>query len=119
MNQPTVLSSSTLTGDDVVNREEAKLGNLKDLMIDLDHGQIAYAVLSRGGLAGLGEKLFAVPWVLFEVDGDAERLILDLSEEVLDDSPGFDPDNWPSFGEREWALQVHEYYGVDPYWGDR
>jgi hypothetical protein len=30
-------------------------------MIDLDHGQIAYGVLSRGGLAGVGEKLFAVP----------------------------------------------------------
>ncbi|HSJ28813.1 MAG TPA: PRC-barrel domain-containing protein [Acidimicrobiia bacterium] len=116
MNQPRVLSTSTLTGDDVVNREEAKLGNLKDLMIDLDHGRIAYAVLSRGGLAGLGEKLFAVPWVLFEVDGDSHRLILDLSEDVLDNSPGFDPDHWPSFGDREWATQVHEHYGLAPYW---
>jgi sporulation protein YlmC with PRC-barrel domain len=114
--QPAVLSSSTLVGDSVVNRDGEELGHLKDLMIDLDHGQIAYGVLSRGGFASVGEELFAIPWTLFEVDADAEELILGLSEETLDDSPGFDPEHWPSFSERGWASQLHDHYRLVPYW---
>lgn len=115
--QPAVLSSSTLTGDDIVDREGNKLGTLKEIMIDLDRGEVAYAVLSRGGVAGIGEKLFAVPWVLFEVDTDREQLILDVEEDVLENSPGFDPDNWPQFSDVEWGTTIHEHYGVVPYWG--
>lgn len=116
MMEPAVLSSSTLTGDDVVDREGNKLGTLKELMIDLDRGEVAYAVLSRGGMAGIGEKLFAVPWALLEVDTDRRRVVLDVEEEVLDNSPGFDPDNWPQFN-TEWGTAIHEHYGIAPYWG--
>ncbi|CAN5810019.1 PRC-barrel domain-containing protein [soil metagenome] len=111
---PTVLSSATLTGDTIVNGEGTDLGTLKDLMIDLGTGEVAYAVLARGGFAGVGEKLFAVPWQLLVVDGDNKRLILDLDEEILEDSPGFDPDNWPSFSDQEWRRGVHEYFGLEP-----
>jgi sporulation protein YlmC with PRC-barrel domain len=62
MNQhPRVLSASEIIGNKVVNREGEQLGNIKDLMIDLDDAQIACAVLSFGGLLGLGDKLFAIP----------------------------------------------------------
>jgi sporulation protein YlmC with PRC-barrel domain len=113
---PAILSSSTLTGDDVVNRSGDKLGSLKDIMIDLTRGEVAYGVVSRGGLAGIGEKLFAVPFSMFEVDGDSHELILEIEEEVLDNSPGFDPDNWPTFSDEAWGAEVHEYYGLVPYW---
>jgi sporulation protein YlmC with PRC-barrel domain len=113
---PTVLSSGTLTGDTVVNGEGANLGTLKELMIDVGSGEVAYAVLARGGFAGVGEKLFAVPWALIGVDGDKKRLLLDLDEEVLEDSPGFDPDNWPSFSDMAWREDIHRYFGLDPIW---
>jgi sporulation protein YlmC with PRC-barrel domain len=114
-----VLSSSTLSGDDVVNRDGDKLGTLKEIMIDLARGDVAYAVVARGGLAGIGEKLFAVPWEMFDVDVEAHELILDIAEDVLDNSPGFDPGHWPSFSDQEWRTHVHDYYGLDPYWRDR
>lgn len=112
---PTILSSSSLTGDDIVNSAGEDLGELKDLMIDIGSGDIAYAVMSRGGFAGVGEKLFAVPWELFTVDGDNKRLVLDVSEDVLEDSTGFDPDNWPTLDE-VWHEGIHEHFGVHPYW---
>ena len=31
-------------------------------MLDMNTGQVAYAVLAFGGFLGMGEKLFAVPW---------------------------------------------------------
>lgn len=110
---PAVLSASTLKGDQVVNREGEKLGSLKDLMIDLEEGRVAYAVLSRGGIGRLGEKLFAIPWELLTVDGDARQVVLDLSPDVLEDSTGFDPDNWPSFSDREWRRDIDRRFGVE------
>lgn len=111
---PVILSSSTLTGDQVVDREGQKLGTLKDMMLDVSEGKVAYAVLARGGFGGMGEKLFAVPWRMLEVDGENKRLLLDVAPEVLDDSPGFDPDNWPSFTDEAWQSEVDRHFGLVP-----
>lgn len=113
---PAVLSSSTLNGDKIVSPEGEDLGTLKDIMIDTSYSEVAYAVMSRGGIVGMGEKLFAVPWGLLTVDGENKRLVLDADPEVLDNSPGFDSDNWPQFSDVEWGAGIHEHYGVDPYW---
>jgi sporulation protein YlmC with PRC-barrel domain len=114
--QPAVLSASTLTGDPVVNHEGERLGTLKEIMIDLDRGEIGYAVLSRGELAGIGERLFAVPWSLFTVDTAQHQLLLDIDAGALDDAQGFDPDDWPRFDDQDWGGRLHDSYGVTPYW---
>ena len=46
---PQVLSASTIIGDKVLNPAGEQLGIIKELMIDLDEGNVAYAVLSFGG----------------------------------------------------------------------
>jgi sporulation protein YlmC with PRC-barrel domain len=109
-NAPHFLSASTLTGDAVKNLKGESLGDLKDIMIDTDNGTIAYGVLSFGGVLGLGEKLFAVPWEAIKVDGENEELILNVEKEQLKDAPGFDKDNWPNFADTRFATQVREYY---------
>lgn len=111
-----VLSSSTISGDKVVNRSGDDLGDIKDLMIDVDNGRVAYAVLEFGGLFGLGSKLFAVPLSAMELDAENHRFIFDQSKEALENAPGFDKDHWPNFSDRAWGSAVHSHYGVRPYW---
>lgn len=111
-----ILSSSSISGDKVVNRQGEDLGDIKDLMIDVDNGRVAYAVLEFGGFLGLGSKLFAVPLTAMEVDTENHRFIFDQSKESLQNAPGFDKDNWPDFANRAWGTQVHAHYGVRPYW---
>lgn len=115
---PRVLSASTIIGDKVLNTAGEHLGNIKELMIDLDGGLIAYAVLSFGGFLGMGDKLFAIPWEALTVDTDNHSLILEIDKEVLKNAPGFDNDNWPDNAKYEagWLLGVYEYYGYSPYW---
>lgn len=113
---PQVLSASTIMGDDVVNAEGENLGEVKELMVDLDAGQIAYAVLSFGGFLGLGEKLFAIPWGALSLDPERKVFVLNLDREVLEEAPGFDKDDWPQTRDREYVIEIYEYYGYDPYW---
>ncbi len=113
---PDVMGASTLSGDDVVNVAGEDLGTIKDIMLDVAHGQIAYAVLSFGGFLGIGDKLFAVPWQALTLDADNKRFILNVERQRLEKAPGFNKDNWPSMADPQWASQIHAYYGTRPYW---
>lgn len=113
---PEVMSASTLEGDDVVNSAGENLGEIKEIMIDVPSGRVAYAVLSSGGLLGIGDKLFAIPWGALTLDTDRKCFILDVDAERLKAAPGFDKDHWPSMADPAWASEVHAYYGQRNYW---
>ena len=96
----------------VFNRDGDDLGEIKELMIDMASGQVAYAVLSFGGLLGMGDKLFAVPWSALTLDAEDKRFTLALDAKVLKDAPGFEKDHWPSMADAAWARSVHTFYGA-------
>lgn len=107
---PRFLSASTLNGDSVKNHKGESLGDLKDIMLDTANGKIAYGVLSFGGILGMGEKLFAVPWDALTVDGDNKQLLLKVEKEKLKDAPGFDADHWPNFADPQFTERMRAYY---------
>ena len=107
-----VLSASSLSSDDVYNPQGDKLGSIKDLMVDIESGNVCYAVLSFGGFLSLGEKLFAVPWSALTVDTENKRFVMNTDEERLKDAPGFDNDHWPDMADATWGRSVHAHYGT-------
>jgi sporulation protein YlmC with PRC-barrel domain len=113
---PEVMAADTLEGDTVVNNRDEKLGEITDIMIDVQTGQVAYAVLSCGGFMGIGDKLFAIPWGALTLDASQKQFILDIVKERLKAAPGFDKDHWPSMADSRWASEVHDYYGQREYW---
>ncbi len=115
---PRVLSATSIIGSKVINTAGEQLGNIKELMIDLDDGQIAYAVLSFGGFLGLGDKLFAIPLEALTFGAEDHTVVLDMDKDVLKNAPGFDKDHWPDNAQYEagWLLDIYEYYGYSPYW---
>jgi len=111
-----VLSASTLEGDSVRNSAGDSLGKVNEIMVDIPSGRIAYVVLSFGGILGMGDKLFAVPWTALRVDEDEKCFILDVSKSTLESAPGFDKDNWPDMANTSWGTQIYQHYGASPYW---
>lgn len=120
MHNPTnhlILSSTSVEGTNVRNLADEKLGDIKDIMLDIDSGRIVYAVLAVSeGFLGLDSKYFAIPWQALRFDTDREIALLDISKERLKDSPGFDKDNWPATPQREFVDEVHTFYGYDPFY---
>jgi sporulation protein YlmC with PRC-barrel domain len=111
---PSLMGADTLIGDSVVNASEEDLGDIKEIMLDMHTGQVAYAVLSFGGFLGIGEKLFAVPWGALHLDTVNERFVLNVDKARLKNAPGFDPGAWPDMSDVNWAKQIHTFYGTDP-----
>ena len=111
---PALMGADTLIGDSVVNAQEEDLGDIKEIMLDMQTGQVAYAVLAFGGFLGLGEKLFAVPWQALHLDTVNKRMVLNVDKERLKNAPGFDKHSWPDMSDMNWASGIHSFYGTDP-----
>lgn len=108
------LPSSKLVGLEVRNNNGDKLGKVEDLVINLADGKVAYVALSHGGVLGIGDKLFAIPFAELRFNRDPNNkemfFALNLSKEKLDAAPGFDKDKWPDFANQQWRDQVDQYY---------
>jgi sporulation protein YlmC with PRC-barrel domain len=89
------LTASSLVGDKVVNPKHEHLGEIKEIMLDLEGGKIDYIVIEFGGFLGLGVKYFAIPFRLLTLDAVNKRFVFNQSREVLEKAPGFDMDHWP------------------------
>ncbi|MFC0696734.1 PRC-barrel domain-containing protein [Paraburkholderia humisilvae] len=116
---PEVMAAATLDGNKVLCADGETAGKVKDIMLDVRTGRIAYVVMSSGGLLGIGDKLFAIPWNALTLDTGRACFVLNVAAQHIKDAPGFDQDHWPSMADRGWAASLHDYYGSEPYWGAR
>ena len=110
--------ASTLEDMRVRNAAGDDLGRIKDLVVDMNTGKIAYAALDSGGFFGFGDKLFAVPWneLKYQITNNERHLVLNVSKENLKNAPGFD---WPDTANPEWAANIGKFYGEHRLTGER
>jgi len=97
--------ASGLLGMEVRNRENQKLGEIKDLVME-SPGKVNYAVLAVGGFLGIGEKLIALPPSALELGADGDYLILDADKAKIQAAPGFAATNWPAPNDPE----IHRFW---------
>lgn len=115
---PALMGANTLINEDVVNAQGENLGDIKEIMLDMQTGKVAYAVLSFGGVFGIGEKLFAVPWTALTLDTINKSFVLNVTKEQLKNAPGFDKDDWPDMNDATWAGRINSFYGQSSTVGD-
>lgn len=108
---PELMGANTLIGDHVHNVQDDHLGDIKEIMLDMRTGKVAYAVLSFGGVFTLGEKLFAVPWSALKLDTVNKRFVLDVTKDRFENAPGFDSNRWPNMVDQSWIEDIHNFYG--------
>ncbi len=99
-----------ITGSRVINLEGENIGTIDNLVIDIDTGNIVYAVLEFGGFMGFGDKLFAVPWQSLTAVPAEGIFILDQSRAKLEKAPGFDKNKWPDIGDQTWRAGIYAFY---------
>lgn len=87
----------------VKNKGKEDLGRFVDWLVDAKDGRVIYAALSFGGVAGVGDKLFAVPCEVVGMgheEGDLNKVhfIVEVPKDTLKNSEGFNEKNWPAEG---------------------
>jgi sporulation protein YlmC with PRC-barrel domain len=110
---PKLQRADELIGIKVQNAKGEDLGKIEELVLTPHLERVSYAVLSFGGILGLGDKLFAVPFNALEIKPDGKLAVLDIDKSKLEQAQGFDKQHWPDFGNREWTKSLHEFYGKE------
>jgi sporulation protein YlmC with PRC-barrel domain len=112
----TVVVKKSILGAKVINAAQEDLGKIEDLVIDARNSRVAYAILSFGGVLGMGDKHFAIPWEALSFDLSQKVAVLDIDKDRLKNAPGFDKDDWPDLASEKWGTEVYAYYQCKPYW---
>jgi sporulation protein YlmC with PRC-barrel domain len=114
-----VFRSSEIIGLAVYNKAGENLGKIDDLVVDMKNGDIRYVALSHGGVAGIGSKLFAVPWEKMTFmfgepnKANSRHFMFDASKEQLDKAPGFETSHWPNVADPQWSASIDKHYNVE------
>lgn len=102
--------SAALLGRDVISEAGEKVGHIEEIAIDTERGCVAYAVLSFGGVLGVGAKFLAVPWESLRIDRAHGDFVIDTTKRQLEQAQGFDPETWPSHADTAtFPTHVTEY----------
>ena len=80
--------TSKLIGSKVYNGDIA-IGQIEDVLVDLDHATVTAVILSVGGFLGIGDKLVAVPVSRIRIGSEA-KFTADLTGQQLAGAPAFD-----------------------------
>ena len=110
-----LIASNRVEGTAVYNRAGEKLGRIEYFMVDKVSGKSEYAVMSFGGLFGLGGRHYPIPWDMLHYDPDKGGYVVDLDKAKLEKGPSFAPGEEPEF-DRRYDERVHDYYGVVYTW---
>lgn len=78
---PEVVAAESLEGEKVVDAHGEDLGTIEDLMIDVERGTIACAVVACSFPGG--DQLVAVPWNALTRDPGRRCFVLDAEREQL------------------------------------
>lgn len=109
-----LIASNKVEGTAVYNRQGEHLGSVYNFMVDKHTGQVAYAVMSFGGVLGLGERYHPLPWKVLDYDTRVGGFVVDIDRERLEGAPHYGRDETP-WADPQYGRNVYGYYGV-PYY---
>lgn len=78
--------ASKMIGMKVRNNQEKSLGEIKDLIVNMNTGDVRYAVLEFDPGIFQGERLFAVPTNQFQMAGSRDGLVYNMTRERLENA---------------------------------
>jgi sporulation protein YlmC with PRC-barrel domain len=110
--------ASRVKGTAVYDGSGDKIGTVEDVVLDKTSNRIMFAALGFGGVLGMGEKYYPVPWSLLDYDENKGGYIVPLSKDRLENAPAYELKDLTkhdgSLGDiRE---QTYTYYNVSRDW---
>lgn len=104
--------ASDFMGMNVKDQNDEDLGEISDFVFDR-LGRISFAILSYGGVLGMGEKKTPVPFTMLQFDRDRKIVRINISKEKFEWTHDYRKETLQSPGT---AADIYRFYGVTPYW---
>ncbi|HWA02682.1 MAG TPA: PRC-barrel domain-containing protein [Rhizomicrobium sp.] len=110
--------ASKVKGTSVYNTKGDKIGHVEDIVLDKTSDHIMFAALGFGGVMGLGEKYYPIPWSVLDYSPDRGGYVVPLTTDVIRNAPAYDLDDLTkgdgSIGQIR--QKAYSYYNAKPDW---
>ena len=80
--------ASKVKGTAVYNTAGDKIGHVEDVVLDKQSDHIMFAALGFGGVMGIGEKYYPVPWSVLDYSPDKGGYVVPMSKADARECPG-------------------------------
>jgi len=107
---------SKVIGTTVQDPSGKKIGEVKDVIVDKQSNNIMFAVLSFGGLLGIGEKYHPIPWASLGYDESRNAYVVNYSKEQLQAAPIGSVEELTQNDGLNFRDRTYAYYEADRYW---
>ncbi len=115
-----LLRATKIAARAVESTSGEKIGELRALIVDPNHGRANYVALELAEANGPSTKTVAMPWESLTVtrEGDRERITTAVAKERLAAAPEFrgEAPNWKEMSDPAWIGKLYTHFGVRPYW---
>ncbi len=98
----TLSKLSELLGMKLTNYKSETLGDLKELVVNLGQGEIAYTVINARQKHATS-KPTALPPQLFQRHTTGKSLVVNVEPKQMASAPALDPKKWPAVGNPAWG----------------
>jgi sporulation protein YlmC with PRC-barrel domain len=98
---------------DMLSVDNEDIGEIEDVLVDLNQERVAYAMADVGGFLGLAETTVAIPWERFTLVDNNTDFQVDVTEEELLNAPPFDTSRWNEEGwpnTEDWDQDIRNYW---------
>jgi sporulation protein YlmC with PRC-barrel domain len=94
----------------IANPKGVEIGEVKDFVLDLGTGRIAYTVGVFNQIGQSSDRVFVLPWEIVKVDLAMNTFTLSEDKTVLENAPSFALETWPNVPTSQWAGIVTAYW---------
>jgi sporulation protein YlmC with PRC-barrel domain len=97
------IRASDLKDMTVVDAQGKEIGEIAEVVVDMQSGRLHAAVLEFGGVMGVGEKQYAFSPKELRPGNRREQLVLNIDKQKLENREGFAKNQWPAMGDDYWG----------------
>jgi sporulation protein YlmC with PRC-barrel domain len=101
--QPGEMRLSNLKDMEAVNAQNQEIGQIGDVVIDLNQGRVHAVVLERGGVLGVGQENYAFAPDAIKPGKQANQVVIDVDKQKLESRQGFARNQWPGMDSDYWG----------------
>jgi len=110
------IRAGKVLGTKVLDIAGNKIGEIQDIVLDKQSNNIMFAVVSFGGLLGIGEKFHPIPWSELNYDMGRNGYIVSFDKQQLETAPSDSIDALVKDDGRSFRDQAFRHYKTTPYW---
>jgi sporulation protein YlmC with PRC-barrel domain len=110
------IRAKKVIGTALKNTDGETIGKVEDLVLDKKTNTILFAVVSFGGLLGMGEKYHPIPWAALDYNEDQDAYVVPYSKEELKAAPADTLEELTRDDGLPYRDQSFAFYRVEQYW---